>query len=151
MSRIHECVWRWLQGCPHVRDLYFNFARAREGDTVLVPLTGAEDVELKRYIDGASERRYTFSLIRFDLVSDAPNDEANLWRLLDAEQIALWIRAQRERGAFPTLPAGCLPFDIQLPGEAGPALAPADGEQARYILQFSIDYLKMTADENKEE
>lgn len=136
---IHEAVWEWLQGCPHIRDLYFNFAKVGVGDTVLIPMTAGSDAEVRAFI-GGSERRYSFALARFNAISDAPNSAENLSAMLDAELLTTWVEEQNAAGKYPTLPDGCTVIEAAV--YPAPSPAALDINQAKFMFQFYIDYLK---------
>lgn len=123
--------------CPHIRDFFFSFARPENGSTALIPVS---DEAVCTFIDGSSERRYIFALVRFDAISDAPNSGENIAVYLDAEQIGEWIGAQNAARSFPAFPGGCLINEISaLPSSP---LAAQDEGQAKLMFQFAIDYLK---------
>ena len=140
MGSIHEGVWNWLLTCSYIKDLFFNFGRVESTDTILVPVS--DDQILTRYIDGTTERRYTFSLVRYDVMTDTPNDTTNLDVQVNAELLVAWINEQKQAGNYPTLPEGCVPYDMA-PAETGVSpFAAQDETQAKFIFQFTIDYLK---------
>ncbi|MBQ6594628.1 MAG: hypothetical protein IJH78_03095 [Clostridia bacterium] len=142
MNTVSDGVWQWLGGCEAAGDLFFGFARAAPGDTLLLPLSCGSDTELKRFIDGSSERRSVFSLTRIAPAGDAPGDETNLAALSEAEALARWIRARRAAGALPELPPGCRAFDVY-PLDVGGGVFRADGEsRARYTFSFCVEYVK---------
>lgn len=138
----HEAVWEWLLDCPHIQDLFFNYARVQNGDTVLTPATAYNDTVIRDFI-GASERRYDFTLIRFDALSDAPNSTDNINSLFDVEKIAAWIEAQNGARNFPRLPGGCTVTEVAVhPSGVGYFAAQDDDGQAKYLFQFYVEYLK---------
>lgn len=140
----HDAVWDWLRGCPYIKDLFFNFSRAAAGETALSPTTACNDTVVTEYI-GAALRRYEFSLIRFETCDFEPNDRQNLEALLAVERIAGWAEEQAAQGRLPAFPAGETIIDLDvLPSTLG-YLAGTDGEHAKYMLQFRIDYLIKTA------
>lgn len=143
MANTHEAVWEWLQACPHIKDLFFNYARAGNGDTMLIPLTAYNDTLVQEFIGaGCSERRYDFSLIRFDAISDAPNSTENIRVLLDVEQIAAWIDQQDVIGNYPHMPEGCTVTQVAAYPPGTDYFAAQHEGQAKFLFQFHIDYLK---------
>ena len=56
---MHEAAWRWLLTCPYIEELFLGFATAREGGTVLVPLTACMDSAEREFVDGSSTVSYT--------------------------------------------------------------------------------------------
>ena len=91
---MHEAAWRWLLTCPYIEELFLGFATAREGGTVLVPLTACMDSAEREFVDGSSIRNYDFTIIRFCLYSAAPNDGENLEALA---ALAGWPAGSRRR------------------------------------------------------
>ena len=75
---MHEAAWRWLLTCPYIEELFLGFATAREGGTVLVPLTACVDSAEREFVDGSSIRNYDLDLVRFCLYSAAPDGRENL-------------------------------------------------------------------------
>lgn len=138
---MHEAAWRWLLTCPYIEELFLGFATAREGGTVLVPLTACMDSAEREFVDGSSIRNYDFTIIRFCLYSAAPNDGENLEALAALVRLAGWIEAQNALGRYPELPAGCTALNIEtLPGDD--PLSALDEGGAKYMLQIRIRYEK---------
>lgn len=135
---IHEAVWEWLQGCPHIVDLFFNLGYTDNGDTTIVP---KESVKAN-FIDGSQERYYDFSLIRYMPMSDIANDITNIQNAVDFEQVADWLDEQFEAGNLPDVPVGISINEMQLrPNESG-FMVSEDNTMGRYTLEFRIEYLK---------
>lgn len=137
MTDIHTAVWEWLMNCPAIRDFYFSFARADNGDTALVPVG---DNPIAEYIDGGSSRRAVYALVRYDAISDAPNSDDNIAVILDVDRIAEWIEAQDAAGTFPDMPNGCIAEGLTVLSASD--FAAQDEGQAKLMFQFAIDYLK---------
>ena len=134
----HEAVWDWIQTCPHIKDLFFNFSQSDPEDTALIP----SETVLAKYIDGSSLRRYDCALTRILRCSFEPNDTANIDSVVDFEQIVAWLEEQNENGNFPEFPDGETPHEIFVsPNESGFAVA-QDLSAAKYMLQFQIEYMK---------
>lgn len=139
-ENIHKVVWDWLQGCPYVHDLYFAFARADPGDTIVLPVTAYSHTVLQEFT-GAKEIRYSFSLIHYAMLSDDPNSADNIDTLLDVEQLAAWVEAQDTAQDFPKLDGATVTAVGVLESDAG-HFATQDSGSAKYMFQFYIDYLK---------
>lgn len=138
----HEAVWDWLQGCPSIVDMFFNFSQSENGDTILAPLTAYSDTPVQEFTSGASIRRYDFSLIRYDALSFEANSEQNMTVLASIEAIATWIEAQAAAGSLPAFPAGSIIQSVEaLPSNTG-YVAARDDTGAKYQLQFRIEYLQ---------
>ena len=133
----HAAVWEWLQTCPHIGDMFFNAARAEDGNTQLVP----SDQEVASYIDGSSLRNYNCALSRYLSYSNDPNDAANIEAVVDLEAVADWVEAQEEAGTLPEFPDGAVQEARVLPNESG-YMVLQDGTIAKYMLQFQIQYIK---------
>ena len=140
-ATMHEAVWDWLLTCPHIHELFLGFATAREGGTVLVPLTACVDSAEREFVDGSSIRNYDLDLVRFCLYSAAPDGRENLDALAELAGLAEWVMAQSAQGNYPILPAGCTPLNVEvLPG--GDFMNALDEGGARYMLQIRIRYEK---------
>lgn len=134
----HDAVWEWLQTCPHIKNLFFNFSRSAPGDTTLIPA----DTIMEEYIDGSSRRRYQCTLTCVMHCTYDPNDTANLDAVSEFEQIHAWIQRQNDTGNFPKFPVGETPAEIIItPDEIGYVVA-NDLSSAKYMLQFEIEYQK---------
>lgn len=134
----HEAVMTWLAGCPHIRDLFFNFSQTEDDDTQLIP---SESI-IEEYNDGSSLRSYECALTRYMTCSDEPNDEQNIIDLVDFDKVAEWVEDQNDAGNFPEFPEGCSVMEIGVsPNESG-YIAALEGERARYMIQFSIEYIR---------
>ena len=141
-NNTHKAVWEWLLSCPHIRNLFFSFARPKNGDTVFQPMTAYNDTLIREFIGSDTERRYDFALIRFDVISDEPNSTDNIDALIDVEQIAAWIDEQDAVGNYPVLPAGCTPIKVAAYPPGAGYFAAQNEDQAKYLFQFYLDYLK---------
>ena len=140
-SSKHRAVWDWLLGCPYIGDLFFNAATMKKGGTCLVP---SEQV-VERYIDGSEKRHYNCALTRFQAFSSDANDMANITAVTDLEALGEWVDAQVASGNLPAFPEGCTVSDIRvLPNEGGYMVA-QDFTQAKYMIQFQIEYIKRSA------
>lgn len=138
---IHEAVWAWLMTCPHIRDLYFNYAAEVNGATVLTPLTAYRDAPVKEFTSQTSERQYEFALVRFAALSDAPNSCENMNVLLDAERLAAWVEAQDAAGNYPALPTGCTVTGVSVVSPGQSYFAARSEDDAKYQFQFAVRYL----------
>lgn len=96
MKDKHIAVWEWLLTCPVIRNLYFNYARAADGDTALIPESAYNDVwqDDMPYIDGSGMKNYDFAIALYKDFSTVPNSTENIEALRDAERIAEWIDTQ---------------------------------------------------------
>lgn len=136
----HTAVWDWLQSCPLVKDMFFNFSEGNDSDVVIAPVTAYKDTEVDSYMDGSSLRYYDFALIRFAAYTNDPNTPENIGALLDAEALAEWVEEQDEAGNFPAFPAGCDVQEISvLPSGS---IAAQDGTSAKYMVQIRVEYLR---------
>lgn len=134
----HEAVRAWLMKCPHIQDLFFNFSRAEDGNTQLIPSESVVD----EYIDGSSRRYYECALTRYMTYSNEANDIANINDLVDFDQVALWVEEQNDEGHFPEFPEEESIMEIGvLPNSSG-YIAAMDGETAKYMIQFRIEYIR---------
>ncbi len=142
MKTKHEAVWEWLQDCPYIKNLFFNFSDAENGDTILSPHSAYEDRWVTEYTDGGGEKRYSFSISQYQAYSTAPNSIENIHTLHRLEQIAAWVDEQRKKRNFPAFPPDETVIDLYaLPGN-DKYLALSDKNGAKYMLEIAIDYLK---------
>lgn len=145
-SNKHRAVWDWLEGCPLIGDLFFNAMTAKLGGTCLVP----SDQKIEEYIDGSEKHNYNCALTRFQQFSGDPNDMANITAVTDLEELGDWVKRQVRAGNLPEFPEGTQITDIRvLPNESGYMVA-QDFSQAKYMIQFQIEYILEGEDENDE-
>ncbi|MEF9973893.1 MAG: hypothetical protein RSJ41_08150 [Clostridia bacterium] len=136
-----NAVWDWLLTCPLIADLFFNFGASEDGATLLVPLTAYSDVFDVQFVDGGGFKHCDFSLIRFEALESEPNNTRNIDVLKGFTALCQWIDDAGEAGRFPAFPRGCLINRLYvLPSETG-YLSAQDETQAKYMLQFRIEYL----------
>lgn len=135
----HEAVWDWLQTCPHITDLFFNYANTNDSkDTQLIP----SETLIATFIDGSKLMRYNVSLVRFIRISSDPNDLKNITDLVDFEQVNEWVDTQNEMHNYPKFPNDCIVEEVKaLPNTAGFAIA-EDMTIAKYMMQFQVQYIK---------
>ena len=146
-SSKHRAVWDWLLTCPYVGDLFFNAANPKEGATVLVP---SESIA-EEYIDGSEKRNYNCALTRFQAFSSDPNDMANIVAVTDLEELGDWVRRQVKAGNLPEFPEDTRITDIRLlPAESGFMVA-QDFHQAKYMIQFQVEYILEPAGDDEAE
>ena len=105
-------------------------------------ISTAGDVVLETYIDGSQRRRYSFELIRFLPASFEANDTSNIEMLEDIEVISNWVQDQAAAGNLPVLPEGYSAEDINVLDEYAGYVAGQDGDMAKYMIPFAIDYQK---------
>ncbi len=142
MKTKHEAVWEWLQDCPYIKNLFFNFSDAENGDTIIAPDSAYQDGWVNEYVDGTGEKRYSFSLSQYQAYSTAPNSTANINILREFEKIAQWVDEQGRQKNFPVFPPDETILDLYtLPSNTG-YLALYDEKGAKYMLEIAIDYLK---------
>lgn len=135
-------VMKWLYTCPYIRDLYLNFSKSENGDTVLVPDTAYSDewAENSPFIDGSGDKIYTFSIIRFVPYSTAPNSSENAEILCDVQSIAAWIDEQAEKKNYPVFPENCIVTGMEVLPFANGGLAGVDDSGAKYMFSIQILY-----------
>ena len=142
-SNKHQAVWDWLQTCPYIGDLFFEAMHAKIGGTCLVP---SESI-VQTFIDGSELRNYNCALTRFQAFSGDPNDMANITAVTDLEELGEWVHQQVKAGNIPAFPTNCVITDVRvLPNESGYMVA-QDFTQAKYMIQFQIEYIWNPDDE----
>lgn len=136
-SNKHRAVWDWLQSCPLIGDLFFNAMAEKVGGTCLVP----SDQKIEEYIDGSEKHNYNCALTRFQAFSGDPNDMENITAVTDLEELGDWVKEQVQDGNLPKFPDSMQITDIRvLPNESGYMVA-QDFTQAKYMIQFQIEYI----------
>ena len=138
-TSIHLALWEWFAQCASITKLFFNFGSTEDAATVIAT---AGDVVLETYIDGSQRRRYSFELIRFLPASFEANDTSNIEMLEDIEVISNWVQDQAAAGNLPVLPDGYSAEDINVLDEYAGYVAGQDGDMAKYMIPFAIDYQK---------
>lgn len=143
MKDKHNAVWEWLMKCPEIKDMFFNFGRAENGNTVLVPETAYHDTwkDDKPTISGEGIRYYDFAIIQFKAAVTEPNNRENIEILLDIEKIAAWVDEQEEKGNYPVFPDGETVLEVKPLEAPSGYVAGQDKDGAKYMLQVRIEYL----------
>lgn len=138
----HEAVWDWLMECPELQDLFFNFGKAENGNTILVPETAYNDTwkDGKANIDGTGIRYYDFAIIQFKAAVFEPNSTENIEILLNVEKVAKWIEEQEMSGNYPDFPEHETVLEVGLSENPGSYVAGQDETGAKYMLQVRIEY-----------
>lgn len=133
-----KAVREWLATCPFLGDyLKLNAAELKDGE--LAVDTVYNDAEIRRFINGTSERAYTFSVVfvrDWSSGFDSVNDEAMEY----GEKLADWLGNQFAAGNLPAF-ENCTIENIE-PLQNVPGLAAAYQEEqlARYMMQARITY-----------
>lgn len=138
-TSIHLALWEWFAQCASITKLFFNFSSTEDAATVIAT---AGDVVLETYIDGSQRRRYSFELVRYLPASFEANDPSNIEMLEDVEAITEWVREQSTAGDLPVLPEGFAAEAINVLDEYAGFVAGQDGNMAKYMIPFAIDYQK---------
>lgn len=138
-TSIHLALWEWFAQCASITKLFFNFSGTEDADTVI---TTAGDVVLANYIDGSQRRRYSFELVRYLPATFEANDTGNIEMLEDVEAIMEWVREQSVVGNMPVFPEGYAAEEISVLDEYAGFVAAQDGNMAKYMIPFAIDYMK---------
>lgn len=133
---IERAVFAWLQGCPAARALFSAVGRAEPSGAVFVP---EGDAAVCRFLRG-TERQFRFSLKRFELFMESPNEDANLVAFERARAVGAWIEEQDAAGNLPRLPAGCSVTGLTVEGVTGADFN--NGRCACVTLDVLIDYFK---------
>lgn len=136
---IHSALWEWFLQCSSITKLFFNFSTSDDRDTVI---STAGDTSLEEYIDGSQRRRYAFELSRFCPISYTQNDPGNVDMLEDAYAIAQWVEEQNSIGNLPALPGNCTADSIVLLDEYAGFVSAQNGNTAKYMIPFALDYTK---------
>lgn len=138
-TSIHLALWEWFAQCASITKLFFNFSSTEDTATVIAT---AGDVVLETYIDGSQRRRYSFELVRYLPATFEANDPGNIEMLEDVEAITEWVQDQGLAGNLPILPEGYIAEAINVLDEYAGFVAGQDGNTAKYMIPFAIDYQK---------
>lgn len=138
-TSMHLAIWEWFAQCANINKLFFNFSGTDDSATVI---STAGDVVLTAFLDGSQRRRYSFELIRYLPATFEPNDPGNIEMLEDVERIIEWVREQAASGNLPTFPNGYAAEEINVLDEYAGFAAATDGDMAKYMIPFAIDYMK---------
>lgn len=138
-NSIHRALWEWLDKCELISSLFFNFSAENDGDTAIIP---AGDVLINAYIDGSQLRQYSFELSCILPLTFAENDSGNVDMIEEAEGIAEWIEEQCSSGNYPQMPDGYTVENIAVLDSYTGYIAAEDGNMAKYMISFSMDYMK---------
>lgn len=139
ISSIHQALWEWFAQCAAITKLFFNFSGTDDSDTVI---STSGDVVLTNYLDGSQKRRYSFELIRYLPATFEANDTGNIEMLEDVEAITEWVQQQAAAGNLPVFPDGYSAEEISVLDEYAGFAAGQDGNMAKYMIPFAIDYMK---------
>lgn len=138
-SSIHQALWEWFAQCASITKLFFNFSGSEDSDTVI---STSGDVVLVNYIDGSQRRRYSFELIRYLPATFEANDTGNIEMLEEVEAVTEWVQQQVAAGNLPVFPDGYATEEIAVLDEYAGFVAAQDGNIAKYMIPFAIDYTK---------
>lgn len=139
----HIAVWDWLMQCPYLKDMYFNFGKAVNNATIIVPKTAYNDTwkEGKSCINGGGIKYYDFAIIQFKAAVAEPNNTENIEILLDVEKIAKWIDEQEEKGNYPVFGDNETVLEVKALESPGGYVSGQDQDGAKYMIQVRIEYL----------
>lgn len=137
----HEAIWAWLQTCPAIKDLYFQFAEATVGDTQLIPVTDYRDQIETEFIDGSAVCYYDFALARFDIVSYDPNESVNIYSLNSIHAVAGWVEEQDKLKNFPEFGNGYSVESVEILAD-GSSVTMVGESAAKYMMQIRVHYNK---------
>lgn len=105
MTDKNKAMMAYLQDCPALADLFFQFGDGKNGSTGFSATSN--DYVNKEYIDGSCSRWYDFTLIKFAPANTYPNDPVNVKSLFDMESVTNWIEEQSEAQNYPDFGEKC--------------------------------------------
>lgn len=106
----NKAVMEYLQSCPALTDLFFQFGDGKNGSTGFSATSN--DYVAEEYIDGSCSRWYDFAIIKFAPANTYPNDPVNAESLFDLESVTDWIDEQSEAQNYPDFGKKCCIQDI---------------------------------------
>lgn len=139
MTNKHEAMIAYIQQCPQVKDLFFNFSTSENGDTVVSPV--ASDYVVQEFTDKSAIKWYDFSIIRFLPLTTDPNDPLNTTIIFDVEQVMAWIEDQEDAENYPDFGDKCEVQEISVLQDI-PTVAGRDQKGAKYMFSCRIEYLE---------
>lgn len=139
MTNKHEAMIDYIQQCPQVKDLFFNFSTSENGDTVIAPI--ASDYIVQEFIDKSAIKWYDFSIIQYLPLSTDPNDATNVAIMFDVEEVMAWIDAQEDAENYPDFGDKCSVQEISVLQDI-PTVAGRDQRGAKYMFSCRVEYLE---------
>ena len=135
----HDAVFAYMQLCPQVNDLFFNFSTSENGDTVIA--TTSNEFEVQSFIDGSSLKWYDFSIIQYRELTTEPNDEENVSIMLDVESVMAWLLQQDANENYPDFGEKCEVQNISVLQDT-PTVAGQDQRGAKYMFSVRIEFFE---------
>lgn len=137
----HEAVKKYFE--PKVEELagnILNFNFSPESEDSIALITNYSDKVKKKYVTGAVQKEYGFTLVIVKSYSSF-QDDLNLEAMNFAQAFMEWLEEQNEKKEYPDFGENC---EIQkmenlqnMPNLAG---VNQDGTMARYMIQAKIVY-----------
>lgn len=139
MINKHAVMFEYMQQCPQINDLFYNFSTSENGDTVIAPATN--EFVVQEYIDKSRLKWYDFSIIRFLPLTTNPNDPLNAVIIFDVEEVMQWIEAQEDAKNYPDFGDRCEVQEISVL-QSVPTVAGRDQQGAKYMFSCRVEYLE---------
>jgi len=139
LANKHDAMFTYMQGCPQISDLFFNFSTSENGNTVIA--TTSNEFEVESYIDKSALKWYDFAVIQFRPLSIDPNDDTNADILFDVEQVMEWVEAQEDAENYPDFGDKCDVQEISVLQDV-PTVAGQDQTGAKYMFSCRVEYLE---------
>lgn len=102
----NTAVFEWIKDCPVLKNLFFNFGTAEEGEANFIPIP--TDYTVKTDIFGFETKHYDFAVSSFGFVDDTSLEGVeNLADLESLQSLSEWIKKQNRERNFPDFGANC--------------------------------------------
>ena len=137
MVNKHNVMFEYMQQCPQVKDLFFNFSENKNGGTVLSPISSEYVVET--YIDGTTLRWYDFTVMQYLNVSVEPNSVENINTVFEAEKVMEWINAQDAAKNYPDFGDHCSIIGLSVLQNT-PTITGQNLRAAKFMFSCRVEY-----------
>lgn len=139
MVNKHNVMFEYIQQCPQVKDLFFNFSDNEKGGTVFSPISS--DYVVETYIDGTTKRWYDFSIVQYLTISTEPNSTENIDTVFEAEKVMEWISEQEAAKNYPDFGDDCSIIELFVLQNT-PAVAGQNLRAAKYMFSCRVEYFE---------
>ena len=131
----------WAAQFPLLTEpLLFSYLAEQDGASAIVPIQG--DAVIKAYVDGSSQREYSFALQLLRRVSDS-TDDTNTGNAHILRRWVDWIHERQRIGDFPDFGARCSHYSLEVLSNM-PMLAQVyENGMGKYQFYARLKYLEV--------
>lgn len=138
MTNKYEAVMDFLQGYPEAPK-FFNVIEYKNNSISLEPLIN--DACIKKYVDGAKEKEFKFSIGFIKELSEQPYNNKNLEDFFDIGTFMEWIEEQNEKKNFPNFGELCDIFSMENMQDT-PIIEGKNQALIKYAFSVKIKYVE---------